>query len=119
MGFRSGPLAVDADGTTVHATLEVTVRDAEPETTLESFYSAAAEGLGENYRMLRHEILEDGRGIAVLYAVETQLADYLEWVVYNLVDGRTYLYRFHCRNGLYRAIEPWFAEIAGGFVRAS
>ncbi len=116
VGFRSGPLAVDTDGTTVHATLEVTVANAEPGTTLEGFYSAAADSLGENYRMLRHDILEDGRGIAVLYSVETQLADYLEWVIYNLVDGRTYLYRFHCRNTLYRAIEPWLAEIATGFA---
>ena len=119
VGFRSGPLAVDADGTTVHATLEVTVSKAEPDTTLEGFYSAAAESLGENYRMLRHDILDDGRGIAVLYSVETQLADYLEWVIYNLVDDRTYLYRFHCRNVLYRAIEPWLAEIAAGFARTS
>lgn len=116
VGFRSGPLAVDTDGTTVHATLEVTVSNAEPGTTLEGFYSAAAESLGENYRMLRHDILEDGRGIAVLYSVETQLADYLEWVIYNLVDDRTYLYRFHCRNRLYRAIEPWLTEIATQFA---
>lgn len=116
VGFRSGPLAVDGDGATVHATLEVTVQSVGPEVTLESFYSAAATGLGENYRMLRHEILDDGRGIAVLYSLETQLADYLEWVVYNLVDGRTYLYRFHCRNTLYRNIEPWLTEIATGFA---
>ena len=116
VGFRSGPLAVDTDGTTVHATLEVTVSEAEPGTTLEGFYSAAAESLGENYRMLRHDILEDGRGIAVLYSVETQLADYLEWVIYNLVDDKTYLYRFHCRNRLYRAIEPWLSEIATQFA---
>ena len=116
VGFRSGPLAVEGDGATVHATLEVTVQSVGPEVTLESFYSAAAAGLGENYRMLRHEILDDGRGIAVLYSLETQLADYLEWVVYNLVDGRTYLYRFHCRNTLYRNIEPWLTEIASGFA---
>ncbi len=116
VGFRSGPLAVEADGSTVHATLEVTVSQAEPGVTLEGFYSESAASLGENYRMLRHEILDDGRGIAVLYSLETQLADYLEWVVYNFVDGRTYLYRFHCRNTLYRNIEPWLGEIARGFV---
>ncbi len=119
VGFRSGPLAVDSDGATVHATLEVTVNQAQPGTTLEGFYSAAAAGLGENYRMLRHDLLEEGRGIAVLYSVETQLADYLEWVIYNFVDGRTYLYRFHCRDGLYGAIQPWLAEIATGFARTS
>ena len=118
VGFRSAPLAVEAGGATVHATLELTVEQAEPGVTLESFYSEAVESLGENYRMLRHDIFDDGRGIAVLYSVETQLADYLEWVIYNLVDGRTYLYRFHCRNRLYRAVEPWFAEIAGRFVRS-
>ena len=116
VGFRSGPLAVDGDGASVHATLEVTVSNAEPGATLEGFYSAAAESLGENYRMLRHTILDGGRGIAVLYSVETQLADYLEWVIYNVVDDRTYLYRFHCRNSLYRTIEPWLTEIATGFA---
>lgn len=118
VGFRSAPLAVEAGGATVHATLELTVEEAAPGVTLESFYSEAVESLGENYRMLRHDIFADGRGIAVLYSVETQLADYLEWVIYNLVDGRTYLYRFHCRNRLYRAVEPWFAEIADRFVRS-
>lgn len=118
VGFRSAPLAVEAGGATVHATLELTVEEAAPGATLESFYSEAVESLGENYRMLRHDLFADGRGIAVLYSVETQLADYLEWVIYNLVDGRTYLYRFHCRNRLYRAVEPWFAEIADRFVRS-
>lgn len=118
VGFRSAPLAVEAGGATVHATLELTIEEAAPGATLESFYSEAVESLGENYRMLRHDIFADGRGIAVLYSVETQLADYLEWVIYNLVDGRTYLYRFHCRNRLYRAVEPWFAEIADRFVRS-
>lgn len=118
VGFRSAPLAVEAGGATVHATLELTVEAAAPGATLESFYSEAVESLGENYRMLRHDIFTDGRGIAVLYSVETQLADYLEWVIYNLVDDRTYLYRFHCRNRLYRAVEPWFAEIADRFVRS-
>ncbi len=116
VGFRSGPLAVDAGGATVHATLEVTVQDAEPGVTLEGFYSAAAESLGENYRMLRHDILDGGRGIAVLYSAETQLADYFEWVIYNVAGGRTWLYRFHCRARLYPAIQPWLAEIAAHFV---
>ncbi len=119
VGFRSGPLAVAQDGATVHATLEVTVREAEPGTTLEGFYSVAAESLGENVRMLRHDILGDGRGIAVLYSLETQHEDYLEWVVYNVVGGRTYLYRFHCQNRLYRAIQPWLEEMATRFAAAA
>lgn len=117
VGFRSPPLAVEAGGATVHATLELTAREAEPGATLETFYSESVAALGDNYRMLRHDVLDEGRGIAVLYSVETQLADYLEWVIYNFVDGRTYLYRFHCRNQLYRAIRPWLGEIAAGFRR--
>lgn len=117
VGFRSPPLAVEAAGATVHATLEVTVRAAEPGATLETFYSESVAALGDNYRMLRHDVLGEGRGIAVLYSVETQLADYLEWVIYNFVDGRAYLYRFHCLNRLYRAIQPWLGEIAAGFRR--
>ncbi len=114
VGFRSGPLAVDANGATVHATLDVTVREA-PGVTLEAFYAAEMETLGDRFRMLRHQILDDG-GIAILYAVETQHADYLEWVLYKASGGRTYLFRFHCQNTLYHAIEPWLQEIASGFV---
>ncbi len=115
VGFRSGALAVDPSGATVHATLDVTVRRALPDITLEAFYAAEMETLGDRFRMLRHETLEEG-GIAVLYAVETQLADYLEWVIYKAAGGRTYLFRFHCQNTLYQAIEPWLQEIASGFV---
>ncbi len=115
VGFRSGPLAVDEYGTTVHATLDVTVRAALPGGTFEDFYAAEMETLGDNYRMLSHEILEEG-GAAVLYAVETQHADYLEWVLYKAAGDRTYLFRFHCQNTLFRAIEPWLHEIAAGFA---
>ena len=115
VGFRSGPLAVDANGASVHATLDVTVRRALPDSSLEAFYAAEVETLGDSYRMLRHDVLDDG-GIAVLYAVETQHADFLEWVIYKAAGGYTYLFRFHCQNTLYRGVEPWFMEIASGFA---
>jgi len=42
VSFRSPPLAVEKDGTTVHATLEVTVNRVTPDTTVESFYAERA-----------------------------------------------------------------------------
>ena len=56
------------------ATLEVTVNKAEPNTTVESFYSVRTELLGDYYRLVRHEVLEDVGAISTLYSVETQLA---------------------------------------------
>jgi hypothetical protein len=115
IGFRSPPLAVEKDGTTVHATLEVTVNQAEPDLTVEKFYAARTETLGDYYRLLEHEELPGFSAISTLYHVETQLAEYLERTVYAVRDGKTFLYKFNCRNQVYRAIEPWVDEIVRGF----
>src|SRR3990172_11868472 len=81
VGFRSPPLAVENDGTTVHATLEVTVNQAPPSLTVEKFYAARTETLGDTYPLLEHESMEGLSAISTLYDVETQLAEYLERTV--------------------------------------
>lgn len=115
VSFRSPPLAVEQEGTTVHATLEVTVNKAEPATTVESFYTARTELLGDNYRLVRHEALEEVGAISTLYYVETQLADYLERTVYFVQDGKTYIYKFNARNQVYYAIEQWIDDTVASF----
>jgi len=115
VSFRSPPLAVEQDGTTVHATLEVTVNRAEPGTTVESFYAARTDLLGDNYRLVRHEVLEEVGAISTLYYVETQLADYLERTVYFVQEGKTYIYKFNARNRVYYAIETWIDDIVASF----
>jgi len=115
VGFRSPPLAVERDGTTVHATLEVTVNRAPPDLTVEKFYTARTETLGDSYRLLEHESMEGLPAISTLYHVETQLAEYLERTVYAVRDGKSFIYKFNCRNRIYRAIEPWVDEIVKGF----
>ena len=97
------------------ATLEVTVNKAEPNTTVESFYSVRTELLGDYYRLVRHEVLEDVGAISTLYSVETQLASYLERTVYFVQDGKTYIYKFNARNLVYYAIEPWIDDIVASF----
>jgi hypothetical protein len=115
IAFLSPPLAVEKDGTTVHATLEVTVNQAAPDFTVEQFYAERTEKLGDNYRLLKHEPLEGLPAISALYHVETQLAEYLERTVYAVRDGKSYIYKFNCRNQVYRAIEPWINEIVKSF----
>lgn len=115
VGFRSAPLAVEAEGATVHVTLEVTVNKAEPGTTVESFYAARTELLGDTYRLVRHDVLEDVGAVSTLYSVETQLASYLERTVYFVQDGNTYIYKFNARNQVYYAIEPWIDDIVTSF----
>ncbi|HLE70023.1 MAG TPA: hypothetical protein VJH87_10100 [Vicinamibacteria bacterium] len=115
VGFRSPPLAVERDGTTVHATLEVTVNQAPPSLTVEKFYAARTETLGDTYPLLEHESMEGLSAISTLYDVETQLAEYLERTVYAVRDGKSFIYKFNCRKGVYRAIEPWIDEIVKGF----
>lgn len=119
VSFRSTPLAVEKDGTTVHATLEVTVNKAEPNTTVESFYAVRTELLGDSYRLVRHAALEDVGAISTLYAVETQLASYLERTVYFVQDDKTYIYKFNARNLVYYAIEPWIDDIVASFFGVS
>jgi hypothetical protein len=115
VGFRSPPLAVENDGTTVHATLEVTVNRAPPELTIEQFYAARTETLGDYYRLLEHESMEGLSAVSTLYRVETQLAEYLERTVYAVRDGKSFIYKFNSRNQVYRAIEPWIDEMVKGF----
>jgi hypothetical protein len=115
VGFRSPALAVERDGTTVHATLEVTVNQAPPDLTVEKFYAARTETLGDTYRLLEHESLPGLSAISTLYHVETQLAEYLERTVYAVRDGKSFIYKFNCRNQVYRAIEPWIDDIVKGF----
>lgn len=115
VSFRSPPLAVEAEGATVHATLEVTVNKAEPGTTVESFYADRTELLGDTYRLVRHEVLEEVGAVSTLYSVETQLASYLERTVYFVQDERTFIYKFNARNQVYYAIEPWIDDIVTSF----
>jgi hypothetical protein len=115
VGFRSPPLAVEKDGTTVHATLEVTVNQAPPDLTVEKFYAVRTETLGDTYRLLEHESMEGLSAISTLYHVETQLAEYLERTIYAVRDGKSFIYKFNCRNQVYRAIEPWIDEMVKGF----
>ncbi len=115
VGFRSPPLAVEEDGATVHATLEVTVNQVSPDLTVEKFYAARTETLGDTYPLLEHESMEGLSAISTLYDVETQLAEYLERTVYAVRDGKSFIYKFNCRKQVYRAIEPWIDEIVKGF----
>jgi hypothetical protein len=115
IGFRSPPLALEEGGTTVHATLEVSVNTVPGDTTLEAFYTERTELLGDNYRVVRHEKVDDGRGISDLYSTETQLASYLERTFYFVEDGKSYVYKFITHNVVYAQIEPWIEEIAKSF----
>jgi hypothetical protein len=115
VGFRSPPLAVEKDGTTVHATLEVSVNRVPPDFTVERFYAERSETIADTYRLLEHEALAEEGAISTLYQVETQLSQYLERTVYVVRDGKSFIYKFNCRNRVYYAIEPWIDEIVKSF----
>lgn len=116
VAFRSRPLAVEGDGTTVHVTLEVTVNRAPPDLTVERFYAARTEILGESYRLLEHNPMPQSGAIETVYYVETQLAEYLERTLYVVRDQKSFIYKFNCRNRVYRVVEPWIDEIVRGFL---
>jgi len=115
-GFRSPPLASDEGGATLHATLEVTVAETAPDMTLERFYAQRVEMLGDNYRLVDHETERQGAAICDLYAIETQLANYLEKTYYFVEGGRSYVFKFNVPNPIFHQIETWIADIAGTFL---
>lgn len=117
VGFRSPPLAVEGDGTTVHATLEVTVNQVPPELTVERFYADRTEQLRDTYRLLEHQAIEEASAISTLYQVETQLADYLERTVYAVREGKSFIFKFNARPQVYHAIEAWIDEIVESNLR--
>jgi len=119
VGFRSPALAKEEAGTSIHATLEVSVNTLSPGTTLEAFYTERTEALGDNYRLVRHEQVAGGKGISNLYGTETQLASYLERTFYFVHDGNSFVYKFIVQNVVYTQIEPWIEEIAKSFPPAS
>ena len=45
----------------------------------------------------------------------SQLSQYLERTVYVVRDGKSFIYKFNCRNRVYYAIEPWIDEIVKSF----
>jgi len=115
VGFRSPPVALESDGSTIHATLEINVNMVSPGTTLERFYSERVEIQGDSYRLLDHDTIRDGEGISDLYHVETQLADYLERTVYFVEADKSYIFKFNARREIYHQIELWIEEIVGTF----
>ena len=121
VGFRSGPLAVDADGTTVHATLEGHGQQGRARHHPRGFLQRRRR---EPRRELpdapsRHPRRRPRHRGALLRRDPACRLSRMGDLQPGGGDDRTYLYRFHCRNVLYRAIEPWLAEIAAGFARTS
>jgi hypothetical protein len=116
VAFRSPPLLLEEGGTTIHATLEVTVNKVEPGTTLESYYSGRADIQGDNYRLLSHDVINEGDAISDLYHIETQLAQHLERTLYFIRGDKSYIFKFNCQNTVYRQIEPWIEEIITTFA---
>ncbi len=115
VSFRSPPVALESDGSTIHATLEINVNTVSPGTTLERFYLERVEIQGDRYRLLDHETIRDGEGISDLYHVETQLADYLERTVYFVWADKSYIFKFNARREIYHQIELWIDEIISTF----
>ena len=75
--------------------------------------------LGDNYRLVRHDPVANGKGISDLYGTETQFASYLERTFYFVHDGKGFIYKVSVQNVVYTQIEPWIEEIAKSFPPAS
>jgi hypothetical protein len=106
--FTSPPLGVEEGGTTVHASLTVTVGPAPH--GLDAYYNEVRRKLGPNFEVVNHAKWKDG--YMDLMAVETQMASSRIRRFYRVSGKAGYSLAFEARNDVFYGASPWFDFIA-------
>ena len=113
MQFLSPPSGLDRGGSTVHASLTVSVERA-PGGGLEAFYQATRRKLGDAYKVTRHT---DWRhGYLDNEVIETPMAMSNVRRFYRVAGDRGYTLVFEAREDIFHRVAGWFDLIAGTFV---
>jgi hypothetical protein len=111
--FTSPPLAADEDGQTVHAALTLTAEPLPEGGTLDSFYEATRQKLGESYLILSHEPWPPG--YADVMRTETPVAVSSVKRFYRVAGKRGYSLAFECRGDVFHRASRWYDVIASTF----
>jgi hypothetical protein len=108
--FTSPALAADRSRQTVHASLMLTVEPLPAGSTIEGFYEAARQKLGDAYKVISHTPWNGGF-VDVLW-VETPMAASRSKRFYRVAEGRGYTLTFEARDDAYPRVIRWCDMIA-------
>jgi hypothetical protein len=107
--YLSPPLAVDKDGTTVHAALTLTVEPA-PEGGVDAFRERSLKKMGDAYQLVDHQVWRDG--VMDVLQFETSLATSRSKRFYRTANGRAYGLAFEAREDVFPRVSRWCDLIA-------
>ena len=110
--FASPPLAADKDQT-VHASLTLTVEPLAQGATLDSFYEASRQKLGESFRVVSHGPWQNG--YVDVMRTETPIAASNVKRFYRIEGRRGYSLAFECRDDVFARVSRWYDAIASTF----
>jgi hypothetical protein len=109
----SPALAADAAGETVHASLTLTVEPAPGDGSVDAFYAAIQERLGDSFRIISHAPWRGG--YADLMHSETPVAASREKRYYMTQGGLGYSLSCSARDDVFHRVSRWCDLIAGTF----
>ena len=95
---------------TIHASLTITSEPLPPGSTMDSFYKASREKLGDAYKVVNHVSWKDGYVDVV--ASETQVFMYRTKRFYRTGGGRGLTLSFEARDDVYARVARWCDMIA-------
>jgi hypothetical protein len=109
--FTSPPLAADRNRETVHGSLTLTVEPLSGDATLDGFYAATRQKLGDSYLILSHDPWKDG----YVDVMKTETPISVSWVkrFYRAAGGRGYILAFEARDDVFQRVSKWCDIIAG------
>ena len=110
--FTSPPLAADKEQT-VHASLTLTVEPLPPGATLDSFYDASRQKLGESFLVSSHGPWQGG--YVDVMRTETSVAASNVKRFYRIEGRRGYSLAFECRDDVFARVSRWYDSIASTF----
>jgi hypothetical protein len=114
--FQSPPLAMDAGGQTVHASLTLTVEPAPEPDDLDAYYEATLKKLGEAFKVMSHDPWADGRGYVDVMLVESAMSESRVKRFFTVLGPRAYSISFESREDVFPRFHRWADFIAASFV---
>jgi len=112
--FTSPPLGADKNRQTVHAALTVTVEPLGGDGSLEFFYKATREKLGDAFQLIQHSRWRDG--YVDVMRTETPVAASRVKRFYRVDGSRAYTLACEARDDVYHRVSRWCDMIAGTLV---
>jgi hypothetical protein len=112
--YASPPLAVDTGGSTVHASLTVSVERLDADTDLDAYYDATRLKLGDAFKIVSHQPWQGG--YVDVMTTETPISAARIKRFYAVAGARGYSLTFEAREDVFARVARWCDLIAGTFA---